>query len=107
MPDDGAPASDFSAAAFDRAVIDAVWDGGVTIPGTDPALWRKDRYGAWMHRLDYGRRHCDFGWEIGEEERDRGLTGVEALRPLHWRNYLDSVAAGTRSRVQRRGGGLV
>jgi hypothetical protein len=97
-PDSGAPASDFSPPGYDRSVIDTVWEYGNSIPGNDPALWRKDQFGAWMNRLDYGQRHSEFGWEICDLGPSRGAIGLAALRPMQWQNYLDQVAAFTRGR---------
>lgn len=98
------PVSDFSHRETERALTDAAWDQGSSIPGNDPALWRKDRFGAWIHRLDYGRRQSEFGWEIGEGAPP-GEPSVPI--PLQWQNYLDSVASRTRRQSQSRspGGG--
>ena len=54
--------TDWSPAGYDREVIDRVWRQAGEIAGNDSALWRKDECGAWIYRLDYGRRHSDFGW---------------------------------------------
>lgn len=101
--DPGAPSSDFSPQGYDPAMIETVWEYGDRIPGNDPALWRKDQFGAWMHRLDYGRRHSDFGWEICDQGPGRGASGLAALRPMQWQNYLDQVAALTRGRLSSDG----
>lgn len=84
---------------FEREVVERVWALGALVVGNDPALWRKDEFGAWMHRLDYGNRHSQFGWEIWDGSLGRGSLGLAALRPLHWQNYLDQLAAETQSRV--------
>lgn len=93
-------ATDWSSAGYDREVIDRVWRQAPEIPGNDPALWRKDECGAWIYRLDYGRRHSDFGWEIHDPTVGlRGGGSVLSLRPFHWQNYLDRLASQTQSRV--------
>ncbi|MCB1076525.1 MAG: hypothetical protein KDM63_10405 [Verrucomicrobiae bacterium] len=97
--DDDSAASDFSHQGYERTVIDSVWEYGDAIPGNDPALWRKDQFGAWMHRLDFGQRHSEYGWEICDLGPGRGAAGLAALRPMQWQNYLDQVAALTRSRI--------
>lgn len=100
--DDGespAPESEFSSLAYDRAVIESVWDYAESVPGNDAALWRKDEFGAWIHRPDYGKRHSSFGWEICDVSAGRGSGGLAALRPMQWQNYIDQVAALTQSRV--------
>jgi hypothetical protein len=93
------PVSDFSSPqGYDRSVIDHVWACGDRVAGNDPELWRKDSYGAWIHRQEYGRRQSEFGWEIC----DLG-SGTDSLRPMQWQNYLDQVAALTRSRITAEG----
>ncbi len=92
--------TDWSPAGYDREVIDRVWRQAGEIAGNDSALWRKDECGAWIYRLDYGRRHSDFGWEIHDPTVGlRGGGAVLSLRPLHWQNYLDRQATQTQSRV--------
>ncbi len=91
--------SDFSTQGYDRELIESVWENGDRIAGNDPDLWRKDQFGAWMNRLDYGRRHSEFGWEICDLSGGRGSGGLAALRPMQWQNYVDQVAALTRSRM--------
>ena len=79
---------------YDREVVDRVWSMAQSIPGNDPAIWRKDESGAWMHRLEYRNRHSEFGWEIANSSSfsQRGL-GVAALRPMQWQNYVDFMVA--------------
>ena len=96
-------ASDWSSSGYDRGVIDSVWQFAEIVAGNDPALWRKDEFGAWINRLDYGHRHSQFGWEICDIARSRAATGLSALRPMQWQNYLDQVAALTQSRITAEG----
>lgn len=84
---------------FDREVVARTWARAEVVPGNDDELWRKDENGAWIYRLDYGRRSSTFGWEIFDPSLGRGEGGVSALRPLQWQNYLDAMAAETQSRV--------
>ena len=92
--------TDWSTPGYDREVIDRVWRFAPEVEGNDPALWRKDEFGAWIYRMDYGRRHSDFGWEIHDPTVGmRGGGQVLALRPLHWQNYQDRIASQTRTRV--------
>jgi hypothetical protein len=92
-------ATDWTAHSYEREVVDRVWATSQTVPGNDPALWRKDEFGAWMHRLDYGRRHSEFGWEIYDPAP--GLNGgtLSTLRPLQWLNFIDLLASATQSRI--------
>lgn len=95
--------SDFSSLGFDPLVIESVWENGDRIAGNDAALWRKDQFGAWMYRHDYGKRRSEYGWEICDPGIGRDGGGLAALRPMQWQNYIDQVAALTRSRVTAEG----
>lgn len=87
---------------YDRDVVDRVWATAIPVPGNDEALWRKDALGAWIYRLDYGRRSSCYGWEILDLSLTRGGR-IDALRPLQWQNYLDYLAAETQARVTAEG----
>ncbi|MEM9481860.1 MAG: hypothetical protein AAGA58_19595 [Verrucomicrobiota bacterium] len=84
---------------YDREVIDAVWRFAAKITGNDPELWRKDEFGAWIYRLDYGNRRSQFGWEISETGSGQAISPLLALRPLQWQNATDVVQATRESRV--------
>jgi len=93
------PESDWHSQAYDRDLINRVWRFAAKIDGNDPELWRKDEFGAWIHKLDYGRRHSEFGWEICDTSFGTGIAGIVALRPMQWQNYVDHVAATTQSKI--------
>jgi hypothetical protein len=80
-------------AAYDREVIERVWALATTVPGNDPALWRKDEKGAWMHRMEYRNRRSQFGWEIADVSSFSRRVGVGSLRALQWQNYIDWMIA--------------
>lgn len=85
---------------YAKDVVDRVWQMAEVVEGNDPAVWRKDEFGAWIHRLDYGNRRSDFGWEVCETLPGSSRTmGVASLRAMHWQNYLDQVAAASQSRI--------
>ena len=84
---------------YDREIVSRVWKFAQVIDGNDPELWRKDEFGAWIQRLEYGNRHSEFGWEICDTSLGRGDAGIVALRPLQWQNYVDHVAAVTQCRI--------
>ena len=84
---------------FEREVVGRVWKFAQAVEGNDAEVWRKDEFGAWIHRLDYGNRNSQFGWEIFDFTRWRKGQGVAALRPCQWQNYLDYQAASRRLRV--------
>lgn len=91
--------SQWSTPGYDRSIIESVWQFAETVTGNDPGLWRKDEFGAWINRLDYGRRHSQFAWEICDIGTARSSSTLSALRPMQWQNYLDQVAAMTQSRI--------
>jgi hypothetical protein len=97
------PVSEWASSPYERDVVDGVWQHGEALRGNDPELWRKDEFGAWIRRLDYGNRRSEFGWEILDPRRGRGTSGVAMLRPVHWQNYIDQVAAHTQSRIMASG----
>ena len=78
--------------AYDRTVIDYVWSLAQPVAGNDDALWRKDEFGAWIHRLEHGNRNSQFGWEIYDPNIAGMDFGMRTLRPLQWQNYQDKVA---------------
>jgi hypothetical protein len=85
---------------YDLEVEARVWAHAQPVPGSDPEVWRKDEFGAWIHRADRGNRNSEFGWEIAECGYRMRVAGVAALRPMQWQNYLDfMVADRMRSRV--------
>lgn len=73
---------------YERELIESVWQNAEIVPGTDPALWRRDEFGESIHRLDYGRRDSRYGWEVYDPGIGRRTEGVYAMRPVHWASYL-------------------
>jgi hypothetical protein len=73
---------------YDREVIENVWEFAEIVNGVDPALWRKDEFGDWIHRLDYGRRDSAYGWELFDPGAGRRPHGVYAMRPMQWQSYV-------------------
>ena len=97
--DESEAVSQWTGPAFNCEVQDRAWDNGEIVRGNDPCLWRKDEFGAWLYRLDYGNRRSSYGWEILDSQQH----GLSVVRPLHWQNYVDQVAAHTQSRVTAAG----
>lgn len=91
--------SRWSSGGYEKEIVDAVWELAETIDGNDSALWRKDECGAWINKLEYGKRHSSFGWEICDLSLGRRPGTLSALRPMQWENYVDHIAAITQSRV--------
>lgn len=81
---------DFSglASAYDRDVIRSIWEFSEVVSGNDPDLWRRDEFGNWIYRLDYGRRSSEFGWEIFDPGVGRHCQGVYAMRPMQWQSFV-------------------
>ncbi|HUI31944.1 MAG TPA: HNH endonuclease signature motif containing protein [Candidatus Acidoferrales bacterium] len=73
--------------AFSEEEIQKVWNDGKAVAGYDPDVWRKDQCGAWIHRMQYGNRKSDYGWEI-DHISPGGPDTKDNLRPLQWQNNL-------------------
>jgi len=91
--------SRWASGGYDREIVDAVWQLAEAVEGNDSALWRKDECGAWINRLEYGKRHSAFGWEICDLSLGHRPGTLGDLRPMQWENYIDRIAAITQSRV--------
>lgn len=74
---------------YPREVVEQVWQLAQTVPGNDPAIWRKDERGAWLHRLAYRDRNSEFGWEIADLGYRMRNLGLASLRPMQWQNHVD------------------
>ncbi len=75
--------------AYSRDVVEQIWQLAQVVAGNDPAVWRKDEFGAWLHRHEYRNRHSEFGWEIAESGYRMKALGIAALRPMQWQNHVD------------------
>ncbi len=78
----------FGHGGYERELIQSVWEFAEMVAGNDPELWRKDEFGEWIYRFDYGRRSSEFGWEIFDPGVGRHAQGVYAMRPMQWQNYI-------------------
>ncbi|HCN30315.1 MAG TPA: hypothetical protein DIT64_16555 [Verrucomicrobiales bacterium] len=97
MPDPAETDSAFE--SYDAEVVDRVWGLARMIPGNDPEVWRKDEFGAWIHRREYRNRHSEFGWEIADYGFQRRGCGLANLRPMQWQNHVDFLVAGRHQAV--------
>ena len=79
---------DLSRCGYERELIQSVWEFAEAVSGNDPELWRKDEFGDWIYRFDYGRRSSEFGWEIFDPGVGRHAQGVYAMRPMQWQSYI-------------------
>lgn len=75
--------------------------------------FRKDDYGNWIHRDQYGNRDHEYGWEFDHEYPSSlgGHSGLTNIRPLHWKANVhksDTPAGllGLAQALARKGGGL-
>ena len=91
MPD--SPRVSDTVEGYDAEIVRRVWGLAQTIPGNDPEVWRKDEFGAWIHRGDYRNRHSEYGWEIADYGYSRRTAGLASLRPMQWQNHLDFMIA--------------
>lgn len=81
-------AADAARGSYDREVVRRVWEFAEIVPGNDADLWRKDEFGNWIYRLDYGRRESEFGWEVFDPGVGRHAQGVYAMRPMQWESFV-------------------
>jgi hypothetical protein len=81
-------ATDFFSRGYERELIQSVWEFAEVVPGNDSEIWRKDEFGEWIYRFDYGRRSSEFGWEIFDPGVGRHAQGVYAMRPMQWQSYI-------------------
>ena len=80
---------------WSEEIIERAWENGKIVMNNDPSVWRKDDYGAWIHRRSYGDRSSRFGWEIAPDSPGSPDTRFN-LRPLQWQNRVHE-CAGRRS----------
>lgn len=81
------PAEQVQRRSYDRELVDSVWEFAEVVRGNDAALWRKDEFGHWICRRDFGRRDSEFGWEIFDPGVGRHTQGVYAMRPMQWQSF--------------------
>lgn len=97
------PPSNALERSYERDIVERVWQGAQVIPGNDPAVWRKDERGAWIHRMAYRNRNTEFGWEIADNAHALRSFGMAALRPMQWQNYADFLVASRSSELATNG----
>lgn len=81
------PGTNSRGSGFDQPTVRTVWNKATTVPGFDPALYRKDACGAWIAWSEYGAQQ-DFGWEIDHviPVAMDGKDILDNLQALQWRN---------------------
>jgi len=71
----------------DDETIQKVWEKGKTTSENDARIWRKDVYGTWMKRTEYGNRDSKYGWEK-DHINPNGSEDLSNLQPLQWENNV-------------------
>ncbi len=68
-----------------------IWSKGNVESGYNADRFRKDDYGRWMERGEYGNRQHKWGWEVDHIRRDRhgGSNQLSNLRPLNWESNVN------------------
>lgn len=90
---------------YDAEVIRRVWSLAQVVPGNDPEVWRKDEFGAWIHRREYRNRHSEFGWGDRRLRLLPPRDGPRRAAPMQWQNHLDFMVA-TRNQAVMTADGL-
>ncbi len=71
--------------------IQEVWEKATPVPNFDPEVYRKDPFGAWIKRSEYGNTniHVSLGWIIEESKFVNVASGNKkeaSLLPIQWEN---------------------
>jgi len=72
---------------YPEDIIERIWQKAETVEGYNPAVMRKDMFGAWIIRNHYDNRHSEYSWEIDLiDTTNKERLNVDNMRPLQWEN---------------------
>lgn len=68
--------------------IQQIWNKGIIVDGYNADMYRQDFAGAWIARLQYGKKDSSLGWEMDHVYplSKGGQDHIGNLRPMNWRN---------------------
>ena len=70
--------------------LSAIWERARIIPNFDPAVYRKDLFGAWIKRDEFGNKgvQLSLGWIVINQQTDEPDIDQEQLIPVQWQNAI-------------------
>jgi len=73
---------------FPEEIIHLVWSKAPRDNRKDPENWRRDHFGRYIRKEDFGKRKSRFGWVIDFiiPAVFGGTNSIDNLRPLNWQN---------------------
>lgn len=90
---------------LDPAIKMAVWEKAVIVPNFNPAVYRKDRFGAWIKWDDFECNKVEFSlsWSAVQENIAQPGNSADCLVPVQWENALIHESESDNGRVTASG----
>jgi hypothetical protein len=76
--------------------LHSFWEASRIAYGRDPFWWRVDWLGRLMHRMEYGNRQSEYGWEV-DHVWPKSLYGSDNAANLEATNWRTNAAKSDRT----------